>query len=79
MKFESVNAAEKAFNSALSLSITKILICMACLAFLTWAWYSIDLANGSTMAHNVLELAVLAVGGGDLPHGLSCVRSFWRL
>lgn len=76
---EAVKVTEKAFNSALSLSITKILILMACLAFLTWAWYSIDLTNGSTLAHNVLELAVLAVSWGNFPHGLSCVRSFWRL
>ncbi len=79
MKIECLNATEKAFNSALSLSITKILISMACLAFLTWAWYSIDLANGSTMARNVFDLAIPAINGNHVPRVLSCVRLFWRL
>ena len=76
---ETVKVTEKAFNSALSLSITKILICMACLVFLTWAWYSIDLANGSTMARNVFDLAIPAINGNHVPRGLTYLRPFWRL
>lgn len=76
---ENVKITEKAFNSALSLSITKILICMACLVFLTWAWYSIDLANGSTVARNVFDLAIFAINGNSIPNGHASIRPFWRL
>ena len=76
---ETVKVTEKAFNSALSLSITKILICMACLVFLTWAWYSIDLANGSTLARGVFDLVIPAINGNNVPDGLTYLRPFWRL
>lgn len=76
---ENVKITEKAFNSALSLSITKILICMACLVFLTWAWYSIDLANGSTLARGVFDLVIPAINGNNVPDGLTYFRPFRRL
>ena len=76
---ENVRITEKAFNSALSLSITKILICMACLVFLTWAWYSIDLANGSTLARGVFDLVIPAINGNNVPDGLTYFRPFRRL
>jgi hypothetical protein len=47
--------------------------------FLTWAWYSIDLANGSTMARNVFDLAIPAINGNHVSRGLTYLRPFWRL
>lgn len=75
------NATEKVFGKVLISSVCGMLLCMACLAGTTWAWFSVGIEN----QENVIQIAdapnvILQVDGQDfvsgeeLPSGEHIVR-----
>ena len=54
---------DKAFSKVLASSICGILLCMACLAGTTWAWFTADMAS----TDNVIQIATVTVDATVTP------------